>query len=230
MTETPKPEPPQKLPCDVHLPPATYIRKGCSISALFSALKVREDWEDGVTFPRSAPQPEPWCSAKWTGGQAVIQDGLIVISVAIADLPSILEGSIGERNVKDGYRVSDPATFAKEVCRELNAEDERGNTHIHRMFDTAFDRAIDHGAEGVEPVKDSDLPPSPWRDMSTAPRDGEDVLWLIDFGDDKPFRFLGHWRPDSRGFELVPPKNGTGVDAVHIRGAKGWSPLPEFPK
>jgi hypothetical protein len=29
------------LPCDVSLPPATIIRKGCSISALVTALRVR---------------------------------------------------------------------------------------------------------------------------------------------------------------------------------------------
>lgn len=42
-----------KLPCDVHLPPNTYIRKGCSISTLLTALRVREAWAaEDATFPR----------------------------------------------------------------------------------------------------------------------------------------------------------------------------------
>ena len=31
-----------KLPCDVRLPPATTIKKGCKLSTLMEALKVRE--------------------------------------------------------------------------------------------------------------------------------------------------------------------------------------------
>lgn len=31
-----------KLPCDVMLPPNTIIRKGCALSVLMTALKVRE--------------------------------------------------------------------------------------------------------------------------------------------------------------------------------------------
>ncbi|OAF05487.1 hypothetical protein AYJ54_00850 [Bradyrhizobium centrolobii] len=35
------------LPCDVKLEPATTIKKGCTLSTLLAALKVREspDWE-----------------------------------------------------------------------------------------------------------------------------------------------------------------------------------------
>lgn len=50
-----------KLPCDVHVPPNTYIRKGCSISTLLTALRARETWgEEDTTFrhpERSAPPP-----------------------------------------------------------------------------------------------------------------------------------------------------------------------------
>ena len=37
------------LPCDVRLPPATTIRKGCKLSTLTTALKAREG--QNLTFP-----------------------------------------------------------------------------------------------------------------------------------------------------------------------------------
>lgn len=37
-----KPEAMDKLPCDVHLPPATILRKGVGISTLMQALRARE--------------------------------------------------------------------------------------------------------------------------------------------------------------------------------------------
>jgi hypothetical protein len=51
MTELPDDD--YKLPCDVHLPPNTYLRKGCSLSTLITALRVRENWPDDndKTFP-----------------------------------------------------------------------------------------------------------------------------------------------------------------------------------
>lgn len=49
-----------KLPCDVHLPPNTYIRKGCSISTLFTALLVREPWGvEDTTFPLPGRESPP---------------------------------------------------------------------------------------------------------------------------------------------------------------------------
>jgi hypothetical protein len=41
------------LPCDVHLPPNTYIEKGCGLGVLWTALDARKKWEDVNTrFPR----------------------------------------------------------------------------------------------------------------------------------------------------------------------------------
>ena len=37
-----------RLPCDVTLPPATTIKKGCSVSVLFNALRLREDEPDST--------------------------------------------------------------------------------------------------------------------------------------------------------------------------------------
>lgn len=42
-----------KLPCDVHLPPNTYIRKGVDVATLMTAIRQREGRPDGdTTFPR----------------------------------------------------------------------------------------------------------------------------------------------------------------------------------
>lgn len=46
-----------KLPCDVHLPPRTVLRKGCSIATLMIALSQREEYpeENTVFAGRLAP-------------------------------------------------------------------------------------------------------------------------------------------------------------------------------
>src|SRR5271163_2600685 len=41
------------LPCDMHLPPATRIRKGCKLSTLLTGLRVRETTD--TTFPSTEP-------------------------------------------------------------------------------------------------------------------------------------------------------------------------------
>ena len=46
-------------------------------------------------------------------------------------------------------KITDPATFAKEVASQLNKEAEDGTTPVHRMLDTAALAAIEYGAEGV---------------------------------------------------------------------------------
>ena len=43
------------LPCDIHLPPNTTIRKGAKLSVLLTALRMRAEFPDAATtFPRSA--------------------------------------------------------------------------------------------------------------------------------------------------------------------------------
>lgn len=92
-----------------------------------------------------------------TGAQAVIRDGKIEISVAVANLPMIVSGSCASLGMNGLWKVTDPEAFAKDVCRALNAEDGCGSTHVHIMFDKAFDPAIDQGAEGVEEVTEEEF-------------------------------------------------------------------------
>lgn len=84
-------------------------------------------------------------------GRAIIEDGAIVIRIALDTLPLVVDGAWGTGAMDTRYKVTDPAAFAADLVRELNDEDERGTTRIHRMFDKAFENAIDQGAEGIEP-------------------------------------------------------------------------------
>jgi hypothetical protein len=83
-------------------------------------------------------------------GRAVIEDGSIVVRVAIGALDAILEGAWRCGIFQDRWRATDPAKLAEGVVRELNAESENGTTRIHKLFDAAILEAIDQGVEGIE--------------------------------------------------------------------------------
>lgn len=83
-------------------------------------------------------------------GRAIIEDGSIVIRIAIDALPMIVEGSWASGGMGTRYKVTDAAAFAADLVRELNDESEDGTTRIHRMFDKAIINAIEQGAEGIE--------------------------------------------------------------------------------
>lgn len=84
------------------------------------------------------------------GGQAVIEKGQIVIRVAVDALQHIIDGAYAMNGPSRHWKVTDCKTFAREICRAINDEDETGETPFHRMFDAAMEHAIDQGAEGVE--------------------------------------------------------------------------------
>ena len=48
----------EKLPCDVHLPPNTYIRKGCPLSTLLVALAQRNGRDNSATIFALSSRPE----------------------------------------------------------------------------------------------------------------------------------------------------------------------------
>lgn len=85
-------------------------------------------------------------------GEAVIENDCIVIRVPIDALQHVLDGSNPCYQIAERYRVVDAATFAKEICRSINREDERGESRFHKMFDAAMLHAIDQGCEGLEDV------------------------------------------------------------------------------
>lgn len=49
----------------------------------------------------------------------------------------------------DEVTITDPDLFVQEVINELEWEEEDGTTLIHRALDTAANKAIDNGCEGV---------------------------------------------------------------------------------
>jgi hypothetical protein len=52
-------------------------------------------------------------------------------------------------------RVVDAEMFLKEVVREINYEDEAGNTLLTHMLDAAILRAVENGSEGAELVENA---------------------------------------------------------------------------
>ena len=104
----------------------------------------------------AAPAPEGG-AVEATGAKAVIRNDQIVISIDVDALPLILSGSIALNAVAGTFKVTDASTFANEVCHALNAEKEDGTTRVHMMFDSAFDHAIDQGAEGVEEISEDEF-------------------------------------------------------------------------
>jgi hypothetical protein len=91
-----------------------------------------------------------------TSGKAVIEDGVIIIRLPVANLPAVVEGSWASGAMDVRYKVTVPEDFAKDLVRELNEENEIGTTPIHKMFDAAIDKAIEWGAEGIEEHEDQE--------------------------------------------------------------------------
>ena len=93
------------------------------------------------------------------GGQYshVIRDGLIIISIEVAALPLIVSGSCAAAGLDGFWKVTDSEAFSREVVRALNDEEEDGTTRVHRLFDAAFNEAINQGAEGIEEVDDDEF-------------------------------------------------------------------------
>lgn len=80
------------------------------------------------------------------GGEAVIEDGYIVIRVPIRALPLILAGNQHEVLPK----VTDPELFAIDLVQCINGDDETGYNAFERWFDGMTSQAIMEGADGVE--------------------------------------------------------------------------------
>lgn len=91
------------------------------------------------------------------GGQAIIEDGSIVIRVSLDALPMVLEGAWAMRKFDTRYKITDASEFAKELTRALNREDEQGTTAIHEMFDQAIIDCLENGAFGIDEHEDQSV-------------------------------------------------------------------------
>jgi hypothetical protein len=87
---------------------------------------------------------------------AKIENGRIVISVAVDALPMIVEGAWAGGGMDIRFKVTNAVKFATDLVRELNHEEEDGTTPVHKMFDAAISEAIDQGADGIEEHEDQE--------------------------------------------------------------------------
>jgi hypothetical protein len=87
---------------------------------------------------------------KGQNSSAKIENGEIVIRLALDALPAVLEGGWACNALPTRYKITNIAEFAADLVRELNREGEDGTTRIHIMFDKAIFEAIDQGAFGIE--------------------------------------------------------------------------------
>lgn len=89
--------------------------------------------------------------AKIEGSSLVIRLDAKAIKAATEASP-FLNGYAPDGNGGPTVRVTDPEEWMRSVWYELNKEAEDGTTLIHLMFDKAFLRAVENGADGVELV------------------------------------------------------------------------------
>lgn len=54
-----------RLPCDVHLPPATYIRRGCTVATLMAGLRHREKFPDDMRSFSPHQEQSPVALESW---------------------------------------------------------------------------------------------------------------------------------------------------------------------
>jgi hypothetical protein len=90
------------------------------------------------------------------GLSVAVADGELVIRIGVATLAEGYEHAAhGQpydvaRNDFRQAKVTGPVTFAREVCRQLEREEEDGATLLSDMLDKACARAVEDGAEGVK--------------------------------------------------------------------------------
>jgi hypothetical protein len=92
---------------------------------------------------------------KGRSAEAYIEGGEIRIRVPIKLIPKIVSCSISAGYMAEGAKVIDATRFAKDIVNALNDEQEDGTTPVHVLLDTAFEKAIEDGSQGVELTKDS---------------------------------------------------------------------------
>lgn len=79
-----------------------------------------------------------------------VEPGVLVIRIPIDTLAwAANHGPLNNGEVPM-FRVTDNALFAGSVALALEREDEDGSTPVTRMFDAAFERAIEDCDSGVE--------------------------------------------------------------------------------
>jgi hypothetical protein len=84
-----------------------------------------------------------------------LHDEVITITLPIKDLKFAVQASpfFEHYDEESGEflepKITNSRAFADDVVRELVREEEDGTTIVHKMFDQAFENAVDQGAEGI---------------------------------------------------------------------------------
>ena len=79
-----------------------------------------------------------------------VVDDRLVISIGVGLLAFAVQASSDVSGWPEEWYISDPAAFAAEVARTLEAEEEDGTTPVHRMLDAAALETLEQGADAVE--------------------------------------------------------------------------------
>lgn len=77
---------------------------------------------------------------------ANIEGKEIVIRVKFSALKTAFEAHPNQ--LAEDYRLTSLKTVADSLVRRLNEEEEDGTTPVHRLFDAAFEEALEQGDEG----------------------------------------------------------------------------------
>lgn len=81
---------------------------------------------------------------------ASIEGDEVVIRFPVASVETAAPIAWERRYGAHRLRISDAKAFAKDLVRELNREEENGDTVVLLMLDRAVCKATEDGAEGVE--------------------------------------------------------------------------------
>lgn len=91
-------------------------------------------------------------SCKIDDGELVIRIGINVLTFASNHRDPFLVDDEITGFPRQAWIVTDVLEFAKDVCRELNREEEDGSSPLTNLLDLAFTNALDQGSLGVEEV------------------------------------------------------------------------------
>lgn len=88
--------------------------------------------------------------------RAEVKRGALVLQIGVRTLRFAFENSPGNNpfnvdlnDYERIYQIADPLQFAKDVCHEMNDEDEDGSTPLTRFLDEMMRAAVDQGSLGI---------------------------------------------------------------------------------
>ena len=118
---------------------------------------IRAQLKALVDRPLPAAPPVTDTPQGWQPLEATTDDDVLLVRIGVKSLANAVvlsdwaaPFSESADDFQRTFAITDPAQFAREVRRALEAEDEDGSTLLTRMLDKAAKAALDDGAEGCE--------------------------------------------------------------------------------